>query len=50
MTTTLHRVVHASVVLDFGGARILTDPWFAERPGYRHGELTAYARDRKSVV
>ncbi|MCP2321587.1 L-ascorbate metabolism protein UlaG (beta-lactamase superfamily) [Hamadaea flava] len=43
MTTTLHRVVHASVLLDFAGARILTDPWFAERPGYRHGEPTAYA-------
>lgn len=35
---TLNRVVHASVLLDFGGARILTDPWFSERRFYRPGE------------
>jgi L-ascorbate metabolism protein UlaG (beta-lactamase superfamily) len=38
MTTTVRRVVHASVLIDFDGDRILTDPWFSERPGYRPGE------------
>lgn len=38
MTTTVQRVVHASVLLDFAGARILTDPWLSERPGYLPGE------------
>jgi L-ascorbate metabolism protein UlaG (beta-lactamase superfamily) len=43
MTTTLTRVVHASVLLDFDGAAILTDPWLSERPGYFHGEPRAFA-------
>jgi L-ascorbate metabolism protein UlaG (beta-lactamase superfamily) len=43
MTTTLTRVVHASVLLDFDGATILTDPWLSERPGYHHGEPRAFA-------
>jgi L-ascorbate metabolism protein UlaG (beta-lactamase superfamily) len=43
MTTTLTRVVHASVLLDFDGATILTDPWLSERPGYYHGEPRAVA-------
>ena len=34
----LTRIAHASVLLDFGGTRILTDPWFSERWGYYHGE------------
>lgn len=38
MTTTVQRVVHASVLVDFDGARILTDPWLSERPGYLQGE------------
>ncbi|GAA1179195.1 L-ascorbate metabolism protein UlaG (beta-lactamase superfamily) [Kitasatospora gansuensis] len=38
MTTTVQRVVHASVLIDFGGARILTDPWLSERKGYHQGE------------
>lgn len=38
MATTVRRVVHASVLIDFDGAVILTDPWFSERPGYRQGE------------
>jgi L-ascorbate metabolism protein UlaG (beta-lactamase superfamily) len=38
VTTTVQRVVHASVLLDFDGARILTDPWLSERPGYLQGE------------
>ena len=28
------RISHASVLLDFNGARILTDPWFTEAPEY----------------
>jgi L-ascorbate metabolism protein UlaG (beta-lactamase superfamily) len=43
MTTTLTRVVHASVLLDFDGAAILTDPWLSERPGFLHGEPRAVA-------
>lgn len=36
---TATRVVHSSVLLDFGeGDCILTDPWFSEKPGYFHGE------------
>jgi L-ascorbate metabolism protein UlaG (beta-lactamase superfamily) len=32
------RIGHATVLLDFGGYRILTDPWFSARWGYYHGE------------
>jgi glyoxylase-like metal-dependent hydrolase (beta-lactamase superfamily II) len=32
------RMAHASVLLDFDGARVLTDPWFTERWHYHHGE------------
>jgi L-ascorbate metabolism protein UlaG (beta-lactamase superfamily) len=32
------RVAHASVLLDFDGTTILTDPWFSEKPGYDPGE------------
>ncbi len=34
MPTTLERVVLACVLLDFDGAKILTDPWFSERVMY----------------
>jgi L-ascorbate metabolism protein UlaG (beta-lactamase superfamily) len=37
-TTTLTRVAHASVLLDFDGHKILTDPWLSEKPGYYQGE------------
>jgi L-ascorbate metabolism protein UlaG (beta-lactamase superfamily) len=43
MATTIRRVVHASVLIDFDGATILTDPWLSERPGYLHGERCAVA-------
>jgi L-ascorbate metabolism protein UlaG (beta-lactamase superfamily) len=45
MGCTALRIVHATVLLDFGGAHILTDPWFSQRPvfGYLHGEPTAVA-------
>jgi L-ascorbate metabolism protein UlaG (beta-lactamase superfamily) len=42
MTTTITRVVHSSVLVDFDGATILTDPWMSERPGYYQGEPRAY--------
>lgn len=32
------RIAHASVLLELGGKRILTDPWFSETSAYRHGE------------
>ncbi len=32
------RIAHASVLLELGGKRILTDPWFSETNAYRHGE------------
>lgn len=35
---TITRIVHASVLLDFDSAKILTDPWYSERTGYYHGE------------
>jgi L-ascorbate metabolism protein UlaG (beta-lactamase superfamily) len=45
MGCTAVRIVHATVLLDFGGAYILTDPWFSQRPifGYLHGEPSAIA-------
>ncbi|MFJ8142892.1 MBL fold metallo-hydrolase [Streptomyces sp. NPDC096013] len=43
MPTTLERVVHACVLLDFDGAKILTDPWFSERLLYRQGEPRSIA-------
>jgi L-ascorbate metabolism protein UlaG (beta-lactamase superfamily) len=32
------RVAHASVLLDFDGEQVLTDPWFTETEEYHHGE------------
>ncbi len=37
-TLTITRVVHASVLVDFDGSAILTDPWYSERSGYYPGE------------
>jgi L-ascorbate metabolism protein UlaG (beta-lactamase superfamily) len=37
-TVTVIRVVHSSVLIDFDGSKVLTDPWFSERFGYYHGE------------
>ena len=30
------RIAHASVLLDFGNAKVLTDPWFSEKMHYHH--------------
>ncbi|HEY4385021.1 MAG TPA: MBL fold metallo-hydrolase [Ktedonobacteraceae bacterium] len=35
---TITRIAHSSVLIDFDGHSILTDPWFSERFGYYHGE------------
>jgi L-ascorbate metabolism protein UlaG (beta-lactamase superfamily) len=35
---TVTRVAHASVLLDFGNATVLTDPWFSEKTHFHHGE------------
>lgn len=45
MALTVTRVTHACVLLDFGGQRLLTDPWFSERRGYYHGEPLAFPAD-----
>ncbi len=37
-TLTTRRVVHASVVIEFDGETILTDPWFSQKRGYYWGE------------
>jgi L-ascorbate metabolism protein UlaG (beta-lactamase superfamily) len=41
MATTITRVTHPCVLLDFDGQALLTDPWFSEKPGYRRGEPPA---------
>ena len=41
MALTVTRVAHATVLIDFDGPLLLTDPWFSERtgfPGYYRGE------------
>jgi L-ascorbate metabolism protein UlaG (beta-lactamase superfamily) len=42
-TLTVRRVVHASVLIDFDGETILTDPWFSELSGHRWGEALGVA-------
>ena len=37
-TLTITRIAHSSVLIDFAGYRVLTDPWFSEKFGYYHGE------------
>ncbi len=41
-STTLTRVAHACVLLDFDGHTILTDPWLSEKSGYYQGEKRAF--------
>ncbi len=38
---SVERISHATVLFDFDGVRILTDPWFTEAPEYHHGEPLA---------
>ena len=35
------RIAYASVLLDFGNAKVLTDPWFSEKMHFHHGEPLA---------
>ena len=35
---TITRIAHSSVLIDFDGYRVLTDPWFSEEEGFYHGE------------
>jgi L-ascorbate metabolism protein UlaG (beta-lactamase superfamily) len=35
---TVTRITHASVLIQWGDEALLTDPWFSEKPLYRHGE------------
>src|SRR6266536_2383082 len=37
-TLTITRIAYSSVLIDFDGHRVLTDPWLSERDGYYHGE------------
>jgi L-ascorbate metabolism protein UlaG (beta-lactamase superfamily) len=43
---TVTRVAHASVLLDFGNATVLTDPWFSEKTHFHHGEPLGLALAR----
>jgi len=52
-TLTITRIAHSSVLIDFDGQRVLTDPWFSEKFGYYHGEpygITLNALPRLSGV
>jgi L-ascorbate metabolism protein UlaG (beta-lactamase superfamily) len=35
---TITRITHASVLIQWGDEALLTDPWFSQKPLYRHGE------------
>ena len=35
---TITRIAHSTVLIDFDGYRVLTDPWFSEQEGFYHGE------------
>ena len=35
---TITRITHACVVIEWAGGALLTDPWFSQKPLYRHGE------------
>lgn len=37
-TLTITCIAHASVLIDFDGHRVLTDPWFSAQEGYYHGK------------
>ena len=43
---TVTRIAHASVLLDFGNATVLTDPWFSEKTHYHHGEPLGITMDK----
>lgn len=39
------RIAHSSVLVDFDGKVVLTDPWFTETSEYHHGEALAVGVD-----
>ncbi len=39
------RIAHASVLIDFGGKQVLTDPWFTETSEYHQGEALGLGVD-----
>jgi L-ascorbate metabolism protein UlaG (beta-lactamase superfamily) len=39
---TITRITHACVLIEWADGALLTDPWFSERPLYRHGESLPY--------
>lgn len=43
---TLTRICHSCALVDLGGAVVLTDPWFSEKPTYHPGEPVACPPDR----
>jgi len=42
MTLPATRVTHSCVLLEFGGQRLVTDPWFSERRGYTGQDSQAW--------
>ncbi|HEY0780283.1 MAG TPA: MBL fold metallo-hydrolase [Gemmatirosa sp.] len=42
---TVTRIAHASVLIDFAGKAVLTDPWFTETPEYHQGEALGLGVD-----
>src|SRR4051812_25930687 len=44
------RVAHASVLLDFDGEQVLTDPWFTDTEEYQHGEPLGYSLNELSKL
>ena len=41
-TLIITRIAHSSVLIDFDGHRVLTDPWFSERFGYYHSSALQF--------
>jgi L-ascorbate metabolism protein UlaG (beta-lactamase superfamily) len=43
---SITRIAHSSVLIDFAGKLVLTDPWFTETMEYHHGEALAMGVDQ----
>jgi L-ascorbate metabolism protein UlaG (beta-lactamase superfamily) len=43
---TVTRICHSCVLIEIGGAPVLTDPWFSEKPTYHPGEPIALSPDQ----
>ena len=44
-STAVTRIGHSCHLIELGGKKFLTDPWFSERPGYHPGEPVALPVD-----